>query len=184
MSQFTKNTVNNPATMLEKKKQLREDQLRKATTLFAEALKNSKLTDDPHHTGSTIFSGAAPHVLMPSIPTGPWSSSYAPEWKPEEPLGQSVDDLPVVAEPHEVARAAQILRDRELGAFPFQEALAPEDEAGSLEVNSASSELETTARGVPTPSARFAVAAPAFGCASPTLSAGATPIILKRRKVI
>jgi hypothetical protein len=57
------------------------------------------------------FAGARPQVtavpVVPRLPaSSPWASDPVP---PEPPLGFSVDDLPVVGEPHEVERAARIL---------------------------------------------------------------------------
>jgi hypothetical protein len=75
-------------------------------------------------------SGSQEATDYPKMPSGsPWSSDYAPAWKPEESLGFSVDDVPVCAEPHEVKRAAQILASRSEPVPASTEALAGTDEA-------------------------------------------------------
>jgi hypothetical protein len=47
-----------------------------------------------------------PTLEYPRLPSGPWSQSQPP---PEEPLGFSVEDMPVMGEPHEAEAAARLL---------------------------------------------------------------------------
>jgi hypothetical protein len=81
------------------------DQQRTASTFHQQAKIGNKLADD-----ASEISGSRPTTDFPKMPSGsPWSSDYAPAWRPEELLGFSVEEVPVCGEPHDVAKAAEIL---------------------------------------------------------------------------
>jgi hypothetical protein len=73
-------------------------------------------------------------VHYPRLPSGPWSGPQPP---PEEPLGFSVEEMPVMGEPFEVERAANLLAER---AEAAELAVAA---AGPLPCGSADASLST-----------------------------------------
>jgi hypothetical protein len=85
-------------TRSDKEAMLREDRLRNTSTYFDQQRIASALDADSAKTRS----GSQPSSDFRQLPdTSPWGSGYAPEWKPEEQLNYSVDEVPVIVEPHE-----------------------------------------------------------------------------------
>jgi hypothetical protein len=83
------------------------------TTLFAMSQVDIALESDERFTSSEI-AGARPSVDYPQLPaSSPWSTPMPPE----EALGESVEDLPPLGTPAEIARSIAQL-----------EAIEPKDE--------------------------------------------------------
>jgi len=90
-----------------------------ASTFFQQAKLSEQL--DGSRLKSSV-TGAKPYDVPP-IPSGPWSSGWCPPM-PEEPLGYSVEEVPICGAPHEIE--ASIARLEQAESSPQPEALTPE----------------------------------------------------------
>jgi hypothetical protein len=98
---------------------------RRLSTYLAMALADSELPGRFGKVTQQNIVGIAPTPQYPAQPSIPWPNE-------PDPLGFSVEDMPVVGEPHEIEEAARILRERE------DAAAHPQVAAGSGAVVSAS----------------------------------------------
>jgi hypothetical protein len=80
-----------------------------ATTFFQQAKLSEQL--DGSRSKSAV-TGAKPYDVPP-IPSGPWSSNWCPPMI-EEPLGFSVDEVPLCGSPLEIQKSIDALEAQEL----------------------------------------------------------------------
>jgi hypothetical protein len=115
MTNYWPSPDDSPATKAEKEDAFRND-VRRTSTLFDQAKIGAALEEGRQ--AGNLYTGEEEGCGYPRQPSeSPWSGGGA-QVPPEEPLGYSVEDVPICAEPHEVERAADILRQREAPSIP------------------------------------------------------------------
>jgi hypothetical protein len=113
-------TTSRQTEMAERKTVLANDKKQSEASTFFEQAKLSEQLDGSRSKSSVT--GAKPYDV-PAIPSGPWSSGWCPPMI-EEPLGFSVDEVPVCGAPHEIAASIAAL-DAEQAAAELAAPTAP-----------------------------------------------------------
>jgi hypothetical protein len=103
------------------------------------------------------ITGTEPTVQYPKLPeSSPWHSNDGP---PEEPLGYSIDEAPIVGEPHEQRASLEKI---------------------NAELGQAASSLSAEAQGAPTDNATSTVGAPDYLAGDSAFADAPTPAASRR----